>query len=77
MLLNLLLENTRIQKSLYKEFITDKILERILEIYSKERLLPILGDTSFIGWTKEKFVKKKVKDYEILEANKRINGPSV
>lgn len=76
-ILNFFSENTRIQKSLYKEFITDKIPEEILQIYSKKRLLPILGDTSFIDWAKKTFLKDKVKDYEIPEANRKTCGPSL
>jgi len=76
-ILNLFSENTKLQRSLYKEFITDKIPEEILKFYAKKRLLPILGDISFVEWAKKAFVKQKAEDYEIPEANKKTSGPTV
>lgn len=76
-ILSLFSTNIRNQKSLYKEFITDKIPEDIRKFYSQKRLLPVLGDNFFKEWVKKTFVKDNVENYEIAEANKKAAGPTV
>jgi REP element-mobilizing transposase RayT len=66
-ILDMFSQKKHLQVKIYRQFVSKQEPVEIMELYSKQKMSPILGSDKFIEWVRGSFSKKR-KDMEIPES---------